>query len=443
MFMNKILLIEKNPSLRKTLYNALTEEGYEVEPIKSPRDSIELLKNNNVSLIILSTETGAVSPYEAVSMLSDYVDEKRIILIVGVDDVKEITEVKDDIYDYLLRPVDISDLKRVVKDVLSGKENNPDEIMNETGFLNIIGSSPQMHEIYDDIKRVAPSKASILITGESGVGKELVADAIHHLSKRADGPYVKVHCAALAEGVLESEIFGHEKGAFTDAVRLHKGKFEQANGGTLFLDEVSEIPPYTQVKLLRVLEDGIFQRVGGVENIKVNIRLITATNRDLEYEVKMGRFREDLYWRIKVIEINIPPLRERIEDIPLLVENFIKVFGERDNIKIKGISDDALKILVKNPWYGNVRELRNAVEYMVVMSRGDILQTDDIPEYIRKPESISTAISIPIGTSIEEAEKVLVRQTLLEMAGDRKKTADALGITVRELHKLMNRYRLS
>jgi DNA-binding NtrC family response regulator len=442
--MTDIIIIERDPSLRKTLKDALSEEGYKVSTYKKTEDSLKKLRENFPRLFILSTDNSGEDPRDALDIISEYIKNESIVLIFDKN-IKDrvLDEVRVGVYDYLKKPVDISELKRIVDKYFDNvKRDGEEDVYTDKGFLNIVGKSRKMLDIYEDIERVAPTRASVLITGESGVGKELIADAIHLLSDRRDEPLVKVHCAALAEGVLESELFGHEKGAFTDAIKMHKGKFEQADGGTLFLDEISEIPPYTQVKLLRVLEDGVFERVGGSQSIRTDIRLISATNRDLNRAMNEGKFREDLFWRIRVIEINVPPLRERVDDIKLLVENFIEEFAGRHNKDITGITKKALEILKNNPWYGNVRELRNAVENMVVMSGSSVLDVEDIPDYIRMPGSKGTEIEIPVGTSIEDAEKVLVRRTLMEMGGDKERTANALGISTRRLLKMINKYKL-
>jgi DNA-binding NtrC family response regulator len=273
----------------------------------------------------------------------------------------------------------------------------------------------------------------VLVTGESGVGKELVADALHELSPRKGKPLVKVHCAALSASLLESELFGHEKGAFTGAVSRKRGRFELANEGTLFLDEIGEIDQSVQIKLLRVLQERKFERVGGEETVEVDVRIIAATNRDLKAEVEKGAFREDLYFRLNVVNIAVPPLRERKDDIPLMLNAFVKEFAEENGKNISGIDEKARAILYRYDWPGNVRELRNCAESAVVMAKGEVIGEDDLPPSLR--DRSGGAISVPIGATLEEAEKIVIRDTLAHYKGNKTQTAEALGIGRKTLHR--------
>jgi DNA-binding NtrC family response regulator len=284
------------------------------------------------------------------------------------------------------------------------------------------------------ISRAAPSKASILITGESGVGKELVADSLHELSPRKGKPLVKVHCAAIPDSLIESELFGHEKGAFTGAVSRRRGRFELANEGTLFLDEIGEIDQNIQIKLLRVLQERKFERVGGEETIETDVRIITATNRDLKAEIEKGVFREDLYFRLNVVNIRVPPLRERKEDIPLLINAFLGEFSRENGKQIDGFDEKARTALYNYDWPGNVRELRNCVESAVVMTKGNIIGEADLPPTVRV-HSDEGWIRIRLGTDMEEAEKIIIRDTLAFLKGNKSKTADMLGIGRKTLHR--------
>jgi DNA-binding NtrC family response regulator len=281
---------------------------------------------------------------------------------------------------------------------------------------------------------VAPTKASVLITGDSGVGKELVADAIHALSPRQDKPFIKVHCAALAESLLESELFGHEKGSFTGATGRKHGRFELANEGSLFLDEIGEINQNVQIKILRVLQEKKFERVGGEETLEVDVRVIAATNRDLKAEIEKGNFREDLYYRLNVINIHIPPLRERKDDIPLLAAAFLKECGEENGKKFEGFDAKARTALYAYAWPGNVRELRNCIESAVVMSKGPNITLDDLPPSVRN-SSEDNVIRIPLGSKLSDAEKIIIRETLTANAGNKSKTADVLGIGRKTLYE--------
>jgi DNA-binding NtrC family response regulator len=309
-----------------------------------------------------------------------------------------------------------------------------EELEHQKQFETIIGTSAPMRKVFDIISRVAPSKASVLVTGESGVGKELVADAIHGLSPRAKKPLIKVHCAALSESLLESELFGHEKGSFTGAASRRRGRFELANEGTLFLDEIGEIDQNIQIKLLRVLQEKKFERLGGEETIETDVRIVAATNRDLKAEIEKGNFREDLYFRLNVVTIHVPPLRERKDDIPLLITAFLREFAEENSKRIEGINEKARAALYSYDWPGNVRELRNCMESAVVMSKGSIITEDDLPPTLRA-QSDESWIRIPLGTSLEESERIIIRDTLSFLKGNKSRTAETLAIGRKTLHR--------
>ena len=289
------------------------------------------------------------------------------------------------------------------------------------------------------IAQVAPSKASVLVTGESGTGKELVADAIHSLSSRADGPLIKVNCASLSPTLLESELFGHEKGAFTGAVSQKKGRFELADGGTIFLDEIGEIDQNTQIKILRVLQERCFERVGGEETVSVDVRIVAATNRNLEQEIRNGNFREDLYYRLNVVHIEVPPLRERKEDIPLLISSFIDTFNQEDGRHVEGFTNSARKALLAYSWPGNIRELRNTVESCVVLARGAMIDVDELPPHIASRDENET-VSINVGTTLEEAEKKIILSTVAHYKGNKTKAAEVLAIGRKTLHRKLEEY---
>ena len=299
-----------------------------------------------------------------------------------------------------------------------------------------------MAEVFDSIRQVSPSRATVLVEGESGTGKELVAHSVHRLSPRANGPFIPVHCAALTESLLESELFGHEKGAFTGAIERRQGRFEQADGGTLFLDEVGEIDPSVQVKLLRVLEERRFERVGGSESIDVDVRLIAATNRDLKTMVDAGDFREDLYYRLYVVAIQMPPLRDRRTDIPLLINHYLATFNEENEKQFEGLTPDALDLLSSYEWPGNVRELRNLIERMVVMARGPRLTVRDIPIQIREGTGQIVAVRKGGEHSLQEAERTMIQKALKTSNGNRTRAAELLGISRRTLHRKINEYGL-
>ena len=350
-------------------------------------------------------------------------------------------------YDFLTKPLNLDHLSLIVKKALKNRELSlqhkqlQEELESRHSFDKMIGKSSEMQRVFDLVKKVAPSKASVLITGESGVGKELVADAIHNLSPRKNNSFVKVHCAALTESLLESELFGHEKGAYTGADSLVKGRFELAHGGTIFLDEIGEINQTVQVKILRVLQEKKFERVGGSQTIEVDVRIVAATNRDLEAEVKAGRFREDLFYRLNVIHIHVPPLKERKDDIPLLIASFVQRFAEENGKKIKGIESKARSALYKYDWPGNIRQLQNCIESAVVMCGGEEITLDDLPPSISQASSESQ-ILIPSGITLAEAEKMLIQQNLAALKGNKSKTAEVLGIGRKTLHRKLTDYGL-
>jgi len=351
-------------------------------------------------------------------------------------------------YDFLTKPVSLDRLELLLqralreRDMESENRRLREQLDARFGLEQLIGRSAPMQEVFDSIRQVGPSRATVLVTGESGTGKELVARAIHQLSPRVHGPFIPLHCAALAPTLLESELFGHEKGAFTGAVERRRGRFELADGGSLFLDEVGEIPAAIQVKILRVLEERKFERVGGQETVEVDVRLIAATNRDLKKMVDEGTFREDLYYRLNVVTIHLPPLRERPDDIPLLVQHFLKELSAENGKTIAGLTPEAMAALAAHTWPGNVRELRNVIERMVVMARGDTLTVRDIPAALR--DESRPRGGLPAGpVSLDEAEKQLILRALKACDDNRTAAARQLGISRRTLHRKLKEYGLA
>ena len=315
------------------------------------------------------------------------------------------------------------------------------QLDSKYGFENILGTSAAMQEVFDTIRQAAPTRATVLIQGESGTGKELVARALHQCSPRAQGPFIPVHCAALSPTLLESELFGHEKGAFTGAQERRRGRFEMADGGTLFLDEIGEIDPSLQVKILRVLEERKFERVGGTETLHVDVRLVAATNRDLKKMVEEGKFREDLFYRLFVVNLTLPPLREREGDIVLLAQHYLKALAAEHGKKASGITPDAMDLLSAYPWPGNVRELRNVIERMVVLGSGEKLTVRDLPPSFRLAAGRAESAARP-GSALRDAERQLIEEALRKNKGSRTKAAQDLGISRRTLHRKINEFGL-
>jgi len=349
-------------------------------------------------------------------------------------------------HDYITKPISPEHLEMVVSKALEFKKLRSEnrrlksEIDEKYSFENIIGKSAVMQDIFELIRRASPSDSTILINGESGTGKELVAKAIHFNSPRSNGPFVKMNCAALPEGLIESELFGHEKGAFTGAIRATRGRFELADGGTLLLDEISEIPPSLQAKLLRVLQEKEFERIGSGQTIKVDVRVIATSNRDLRDEVAGGNFRNDLYYRLNVIPIDIPPLRMRKDDIELITRFFLEKSSRNFGVPVKSISNKVLKIFQSYPWPGNVRELENLIERAVVISRNQELKLSDFPPEISSGFTALTPSSLDVGISVGEAERILILKTLKAQAGNKTKAAEILGISARTLRNKLHEY---
>ena len=354
---------------------------------------------------------------------------------------------RDGAYDFITKPVNLAHLALLAKRALDRRalaQRNQELLQEiETGkkTSSIIGRSAAIKSIFERIRKVAPTKAGVLITGESGVGKELVADALHNLSERADKPFIKVHCAALAESLLESELFGHEKGAFTGAANAKKGRFEMANGGTLFLDEIGEINQSVQVKILRVLQEHSFERVGGERTLETDVRVISATNRDLLAEIKKGSFREDLFYRLNVVNIDVPPLRERKDDIPILASAFLQEFAADNNKRIDGFDAKARTALYNYGWPGNIRELRNCMESAVVLTSGNIITLDDLPPALRGSEE-SGGIRLSLGIRLDAAERIIIGDTLAANEGNKSRTAEILGISRKTLYQKLRDYGL-
>jgi len=355
---------------------------------------------------------------------------------------------RDGAYDFMTKPLNLEHLFLIVKRALKNRElllsnkallEEVEKIRNDK--LKVVGKSTAIKKVLDTVQQIASTRASVLITGESGVGKEVVADIIHNISDRKDKPFIKVHCAALSDTLLESELFGHEKGAFTGAVARKRGRFELAHKGTIFLDEIGEIKQSTQIKLLRVLQERTFERVGGEETVSVDVRILSATNKNLEKEVEKGNFREDLYYRLNVVKLDIPPLRDRKDDIPLLVATFLKDFSKENNKDLDGIDQKAQSALYNHNWKGNIRELRNCIESSVVMARGRIITYDDLPQSV-KTDSGNDIIKIKTGITLGEIEKIAIQSTLSSLNGNKSKTAEVLGIGRKTLHRKLNEYEL-
>ena len=439
-----ILIIDDEKNIREGLSASLEMEGYNTVLAENGKEGLELFAKGDIDLVITDLRMPQVTGEEVLEKIISGSPGIPVIVLTGHGSIDTAVEaMRKGAYDFLTKPLNLDRLTLIVKRALQGRElslqhrllqEELQELQGKKVFESIIGKSSQMQKVFDMIKRVADSKASVLITGESGVGKELIADAIHNLSSRKDKPMIRVHCAALTETLLESELFGHEKGAFSGAVARKRGRFELANGGTIFLDEIGEINQNVQIKLLRVLQEKKFERVGGEETIDVDVRVVAATNKNLLEEIKNGNFREDLYYRLNVVHIEVPPLRERKEDIPLLVAEFIKTYAKENSKEIEGLDNKTRSILYNFDWPGNIRQLKNCIESAVVMCQGKIITVDDLPPGIVSSNENET-IKIPLGIPMEEAEKIIITENLAYFKGNKSKTADVLQIGRKTLHR--------
>ncbi len=430
---------------------AFEDEGYTVITAKDGLEAWKEVNSNNVDLVITDLRMPVLDGYELIKRIASSYPMLPVIVLTGHGTIETAVEtMRDGAVDFFTKPVDLEKLLLVVRKSIANsvlKEQNRrlteeiDKLKGEKKYQKIIGKSGKVEELMGLIKQVAPTKASVLITGESGTGKELVASALVALSPRKDKPFVKVHCASLSPTLLESELFGHEKGAFTGATSQKKGRFELANGGTIFLDEIGEIDHSVQVKILRVLQEREFERVGGEKTIEVDVRIIAATNRNLEEEVKKGNFREDLYYRLNVVHIKVPPLRERKEDIELLAIEFLKEFNEEDGKAIKGFSPQARKALMAYSWPGNIRELKNTIESSVVLAKGNTIELEDLnPEIMEKGREESVTISLP--TTLEDAEKKVILEMIAYSGGNKSKAAESLKIGRKTLHRKLSEWKV-
>ena len=448
---NTILVVDDDQAHRTMLRTLLSGWGYKIVEADDGLVAIEKVHEQAFDMILMDIRMLKVSGLEALDGIKTYNPAIPVIIMTAYSSVETAVEaLKKGAYDYLTKPLDFDELRLAMERAMDHsqlKEEN--RLLRETlgshfDRQNIIGRSTAMVKLLETVAQVAPSEATVLITGDSGTGKELIAGAIHFNSPRKDGPFVKVNCAAITETLLESELFGHEKGAFTGAHRLKEGRFRQADGGSLFLDEVSEMSLGMQVKLLRALQEREITRVGGEEVIKVDVRIIAATNKDLIQEIESERFREDLYYRLNVVTLNVPLLRERKEDIPLLAQHFLNTFAEKNRKQIKGFTPQAMDQLLKYDWPGNVRELMNAVERAVVLSRSEYLDEQDLPLAIKDAlsaeEKSPSRDAVPADLPLEDVEKATILKTLESTNGNKSEAARRLGITRKTLHKKLKKY---
>jgi two-component system response regulator HydG len=440
----KVLIVDDEKVHRYMLYSMLTDWGWSCQEAGDGETAVEAVRQGPFDIILMDVCMDPMDGLEALRQIHAINPSIPVIMMTAYSSIDSAVEaIKLGAHDYLTKPIDFERLRQTLE-VAMGHRQQPDKAeLSEKPFGEdgrIIGSSAPMQTLWEMIVQVAPTEATVLITGDSGTGKELVASALHYKSKRKKGPFIKVNCAALSETLLESELFGHEKGAFTGADRRREGCFVQAQEGTLFLDEIGETTPAMQAKLLRVLQEHELQRVGGQDIITVDVRIVTATNRDLEAEVKTGNFREDLYYRLNVVALDMPSLRDREGDIPLLADFFLRNFAKRNKREVQGITPECMDILNRYPWPGNVRELENAIERGVILMRGDYLDLDGLPMAVQNWAGMNPKKEEEQPSTLREAERVLILKTLEETNGNRSEAARRLQITRKTLLNKLKRY---
>ena len=438
----RILLVDDDKNTADGLKKILLQDGYDTGCTYTGKEALDLIEAEHFDIVITDMKLPDISGFSIIEKVKKKNVDIAVVMITAFSSIQTaIDAMKKGADDYLTKPVNIEELELILKKIwerrlliLQNKELKQ-KLNDKYNFSGIIGNTPEIQLIFKTIMEIAPTAATVLIYGDTGTGKELIANAIHYSSDRKDKPFVALHCASLSEGVLESELFGHEKGAFTGAISQRRGRFELANGGSLFLDEVGEMNSHVQIKLLRVLETGKFERVGGEKTFESDVRIIAATNRDLEKEIKEGRFREDLYYRLNVINLKLPSLRERKEDIGLLIDNFLVKYSRKNKKDIKGITPQSAKLLDNYDWPGNIRELENTIERAVVMARNEYIEPSDLPSNINvnTKKSRKETFRIPSGATMKEIEKKVIIETLQTTNGSKSKAAKILGISTRKI----------
>ncbi|HXI84505.1 MAG TPA: sigma-54 dependent transcriptional regulator [Verrucomicrobiae bacterium] len=443
-----ILIVDDERNTREGLQRAL-HDRYDVLLAEDSQKALEALESTRVDVMLTDLRMPGVDGMALLRRALSLTDPPVCIMMTAYGSIENAVQAMQvGAYHYIAKPVNLDELELVIQRALNSRRveaenvNLREQIEQKYGLENIIGQSALMRQVFETIQQVAPSRATVLITGATGTGKELIAKAIHNISPRKNGPFIAVHAAALPTSLLESELFGHEKGAFTGAVERRTGRFELADGGTLFLDEVGELEPQIQVKLLRVLEERAFERVGGAKTLQVDVRLVAATNKDLKKLVSEGKFRDDLFYRLSVVTVDLPPLRERRDDIPLLVKSFLDEFSRENGKQVRELTPEALNVLLAYDWPGNVRELRNAIEQMVVLARGERLTVRDVPAGIRGVADLTKINVVHAGMTVEDAERQLIIQALKETDGNRTRAAQRIGISRRTLHRKLKGYGL-
>jgi DNA-binding NtrC family response regulator len=446
----RVLVVEDDPPTRLGLTELVRTWGFLAESAEDGEDALKKITSFRPAIVVTDLVMPKMDGHRLLKALREGDSDISVVILTAQGSVESAVEaIKDGAYDYLTKPVDPQRLQILLHKVVE-RQNTLREVKtlrrqlrDQGSFGKMIGNSPGVRKIYRVIEQAAPTSASVLVNGESGTGKELVAQTVHQLSPRVGAPFVAINCAAIPETLLESEIFGHEKGAFTGAAERRQGCFELADRGTLFLDEIAEMTPSTQVKLLRVLQERTFRRLGGRQEQKVDVRVIAATNQDPVEAVRNGKLREDLYYRLNVFAVTLPPLRERKEDLALLIQAFLAEFNVRNGKAIAGVSQDAMRILDGYNWPGNVRELRNVIERATILAEGQFIEPKHLPvSLVQVGEKARPALSLSPGTTVEEAERKLIQMTLEHTRDNKTRAAEILGISLKTLHNKLNRLKL-
>ena len=445
----RILIVDDEPNIRQGLAEALQDQGYEIEQAASGEAALELLRMKPFDLVLVDLVMEEMDGIEVLREINRQWPQTEVVIITAHGTIETaVKALKEGAYDYLTKPINVKRFRSYVHNILRAQELQEEnrllreQLRTEQEYSQIIGRSEKLLTILEMIEQLAPTDVNILIEGESGTGKELVAHAIHQKSGRGQKPFVSVNCGALPKELIGSELFGHEKGAFTGASQRKQGRFELADRGTLFLDEIAEMDLEAQVTLLRILEGGRFRRVGGTREVKVDVRVIAATNKSLKKQVREGRFREDLFYRLNVVRMSLPPLRERREDIKPLAQHFLDTFSTKYHKSNLKFASELNERLTHYQWPGNIRELKNCIERAVILAREQLIGLDLLPERLQLESDLATKAEVSVGLSLAEMEREMIRQTLEHTGGHRKRTAEILGISERDLYYKLKKYEL-
>ena len=441
----KVLVVDDDAANLASLEKVLRRDRHEVATAAEGRSALDIVRSERIAVVITDYQMPGMNGLELLRSIRALSPETEVIMITAYGSIEMAVEaMKQGAYDFVVKPFKRHDILRPVRRALEKQQLVAEnrrlkmELGRTLGKRSIIGQSVPLRDVLQLVDQVAPSSATVLVTGESGTGKELIARAIHAGSPRTDKPFVAINCAAIPDTILESELFGYERGAFTGAIARREGRFERAHRGTLFLDEIGEMAPHVQVKLLRVLQEGEIERLGGTQPIAVDCRIVAATNKDLAKEVEEGRFREDLYYRLNVISVPLPPLRTRLDDVTLLAHHFLEIYAAKNNKPMLGIAPEGMEVLCNYDWPGNVRELENVMERAVVLAREDHITVGDLPPKIRANGGTARTLSIPIGTPLDEVERRLIHETLKMTKGDKRLAARLLGIATRTIYRKLD-----